>query len=172
MTARGRRGLILGSLATANLVAYAARNGLFSAYDDLRVKFGLRDAKLGLLATAFILPHALATLPFGWAGDRFDRRRVIAVGLLLASIGGFAGAFVGTTSELVATRVMVGLGTAAVVPIANSILGQLYEGPRKSSRMAIFNLGLLFGAGVGLVVGAAVGFPNVVVVLAIPGVVM
>ncbi len=169
MRPAARNATILGCLAAANLFSYAARNGLFTVYPDLRDRFGFHDAKLGLLATAFILPHALATLPFGWAGDRYDRRRVIALGLLLASIAGAAGALATDTTTLVISRVLVGFGTAAVVPVANSILGQLYEGPRKASRMAIFNLGLLLGGVTGFGVGLAVGFPAVVVVLAVPG---
>lgn len=166
-----RRGAatILGVLAATNLVAYAARNGLFTVYPELRARFGLHDAKLGLLTTAFLVPHALATLPFGWAGDRFDRRRVIAVGMLLASVAGAAGAIATTTTELVVSRALVGVGAAAVVPLANSIIGQLYDGPRKASRMAIFNLGVLLGGVVGFGAGLALGFPGVVVALAIPG---
>ncbi len=165
-----RSGVILAVLALTNLVAYAARNSLFATYEDLRVRFSLHDAKLGLLATAFLLPHAIATLVFGWAGDRFDRRRVIAIGMIFASLSGAAGVFATNTMTLVLSRAAVGLGTAAVVPIANSIIGQLYNGPRKASRMAIFNLGLLFGGAAGFFAGKAAGFPSVVVWIAIPGV--
>lgn len=164
-----RAGLVLGVLATANFVAYAARTGLVTVYPDLRDKFGFRDAKLGLLMTAFIVPHAFATLLFGWAGDRFERRRVIAVGLLIASVAGACGALASSATTLIMSRVVLGLGTAAVVPVANSILGQIYEGSRKASRMAMFNLGLLVGGVAGFAVGLEVGFPAVVVVLAIPG---
>jgi MFS family permease len=167
-----RANTILGVLALTNLVGYAARNGLFTVYPDLRDRFGLRDAKLGLLMTAFLVPHAFATLPFGWAGDRYDRRRVIAAGVLLASVAGAAGALARNVTELAISRAVVGLGAAAIVPIANSILSQLFEGPRKASRMAIFNLGLLLGGVVGFGVGLVAGFPAVVVVLAIPGVVL
>jgi predicted MFS family arabinose efflux permease len=160
---------ILVALGLTNLVAYAMRNALFTVYPDLRARFGLHDAKLGLLTTAFLIPHALATLPFGWAGDRFDRRRVIAFGMLVASIAGAAGAIATDMAMLVASRALVGVGTAAVVPLANSIIGQLYEGPRKASRMAIFNLGVLLGGVVGFGAGLALGFPGVVVALAIPG---
>ncbi|MEO8553854.1 MAG: MFS transporter [Kofleriaceae bacterium] len=164
--------VILAWLALANLVAYAARNSLFATYEDLRVRFALHDAKLGLLATAFLVPHAAATLVFGWAGDRFDRRRVIAVGMVFASIAGALGAFAHDTTTLVISRAALGLGTASVVPVANSILGQLYDGPKKASRMAIFNLGLLFGGAAGFFAGKQFGFPDVVVVLAIPGIVV
>jgi len=169
---RARGPSILVTLALTNLFAYAARNSLFAVYPDLRDRFGLHDSKLGLLTTVFLIPHAIATLPFGWAGDRYDRRRVIALGMLLASLAGAAGAFARTTTELGISRAIVGFGTAAVVPVANSILGQIYEGPRKASRMAIFNLGLLLGGVAGFGVGLAAGFPAVVVVLAVPGVVL
>jgi predicted MFS family arabinose efflux permease len=172
MTTRPRAGAILASLAIANVVAYAARNGLLAVYDDLRHRFGLRDDQLGLLASVFLVPHAVATLPFGWAGDRWDRRRVIAFGMIVASIAGAAGALANNVWTLVISRALIGFGTAAVVPAANSIIGQLYEGPHKASRMAIFNLGLLVGGVAGLGAGALVGFPAVVVVLAVPGVVI
>jgi len=169
LEAKRRAPTILGALALTNLVAYAMRNELFSVYPDLRARFGLHDAKLGLLTTIFLVPHALATLPFGWAGDRFDRRRVIAGGMLLASAASALGGLAGSVVTFSISRGFVGLGTAAVVPVANSILGQLYEGPAKASRMAIFNLGLLFGGAAGFLAGGALGFPAVVVVLAVPG---
>ena len=172
MKKASRSAAILSWLAIANLVAYAARNSLFATYEDLRERFQLHDAKLGLLATAFLLPHALATLVFGWAGDRFDRRRVIASGMVFASIAGALGALAYDTTTLVISRAALGLGTASVVPVANSILGQLYDGPKKASRMAIFNLGLLFGGAAGFFAGKQFGFPNVVIVVAIPGVVV
>lgn len=170
--ARRRAPTILIALALTNLVAYAMRNELFSVYPDLRARFDLRDAKLGLLTTIFLLPHALATLPFGWAGDRFDRRRVIAGGMILASIASALGGLASSVVTFSISRGFVGLGTAAVVPVANSILGQLYEGPAKASRMAIFNLGLLFGGAAGFLAGEMLGFPGVVYALAVPGILL
>jgi predicted MFS family arabinose efflux permease len=159
---------ILTVLALTNLIAYAVRNALFGVYPDLRAKFHVSDAALGLLTTAFLVPHAVATLPFGWAGDRYDRRRVIAFGLVIAAVASVASAIADDMTELAITRAVVGFGTAAVVPVANSILGQLYEGPRKASRIALFNLGLLFGGLLGFGAGIFVGFPGVVLVLAVP----
>lgn len=159
---------ILVFLSVTNLMAYATRNGLFGVYPDLRAKFDVNDQSLGLLTTAFLLPHAIATLPFGWAGDRYDRRRVIALGMVLAALAGALGAIATDMTTLAISRAFVGLGTAAVVPVANSILGQLYDGPRKASRLSIFNLGILFGGLLGFGVGLAAGFPIVLVVLAVP----
>jgi MFS family permease len=169
----GSRGThILVVLAIANLVAYAARNALFAVYETMTVRYGIDDAELGFLQTVFMLPHAAATLPFGWAGDRFDRRYVIVAGLGLASVAGALGAIGSSYTGLAVSRAVVGLGTAAVVPVANSILGQIFDGPYKASRMSIFNLGLFLGGIVGFGGGIVFDFPLVVVALAIPGLVL
>ena len=172
MTIRARNTRILVVLALTNLVSYAARNALFTVYPALRARFDIDDAQIGLLQTVFMLPHAAATLPFGWAGDRYDRRRVIIAGVVLASLAGAAGAFGHSYGGLAVSRACVGLGTAAVVPVANSILAQIFEGPHKASRLSIFNLGLFLGGVAGFAAGSAFGFPSVVIVLAAPGLVL
>lgn len=163
---------ILVVLALTNLVGYAARNALFAVYPDLEQRFHIDDSELGLLQTVFMVPHAAATLGFGWLGDRFDRRRVIAAGLVIASVAGVLGTVGESYLGFATSRALVGFGTAAIVPVANSILGQVFDGPGKASRFAIFNLGLFVGGVVGFGVGAAVGFPVVLVALAIPGIVL
>jgi MFS transporter, Spinster family, sphingosine-1-phosphate transporter len=169
---RSRGTYILVVLALTNLVSYAARNALFAVVPDLKARFAIDDAQVGLLQTLFMIPHALATLPFGWAGDRYDRRRVIAAGMVLASLAGAAGALGASYGALSVSRALVGLGTAAVVPVANSILSQLFDGPHKASRLSIFNLGLFLGGVVGFAAGIALGFPVVVIALAAPGLVL
>lgn len=169
MTARVRPIQVLVVLALTNLVAYAARNALFAVYPTLTKRYGIGDAELGLLQTVFMLPHAAATLGFGWAGDRYDRRRVIAFGMALASVAGALGVIGESYVGLAVSRALVGFGTAAVVPVANSLLGQVFEGPKKASRMAVFNLGLFVGGVVGFGLGTALGFPLVVIALAVPG---
>jgi len=173
MTSRAPRATqILVVLALINLVSYAARNALFAVYPDLTARYGIDYAEIGFLQTVYMIPHAIATLPFGWAGDRYDRRKVITIGIVIASLAGAAGAFTTSYEGLALSRAVVGFGTAAVVPVANSILGQLFDGANKASRMAFFNLGLFFGGVVGVGTGMVLGFPVVVVALAGPGVLL
>jgi predicted MFS family arabinose efflux permease len=172
VTAKRDQTSILVVLAFTNLLSYAARNALFTVYPKLQSEFGLDTADIGLLTTAFMVPHALATLPFGWAGDRYDRRDVLTAGIVIASIAGVVTAFAQTFFQLAAARAVVGLATASVVPIGNSIIAQVFEGPIKASRIAVFNLGLFVGAVAGFALGLAVGFPLVTLVIAIPGLVL
>lgn len=172
MKSATRASHVLALFALANLLSYASRNVPFAVYDDLRAQYFVDDGQLGWLGTAFILPHALATLPVGWFGDRVDRRRLVALGLVIASIGSVLGALAPTFELVLASRFLVGFGLAAVVPVANAVLGELYGGAKKAFALAVFNLGLFLGGVVGFGVGAAVGFPLGWIVIAVPGVVV
>ncbi|HVV82271.1 MAG TPA: MFS transporter [Kofleriaceae bacterium] len=177
---------VLTLFAMANLLSYASRTAPFAVYDDLRARFGLftiahlhplwttrlDEADLGLLGTIFMLPHALATLPLGWFGDRLDRRKVIAAGAVLWSAAGVVGALAPTYAGVLVSRALVGLGTAAVVPPANAVLGELYAGKHKAFALAVFNLGLFLGGMVGFGLGAALGDRWGWIAIALPGFVL
>jgi MFS family permease len=159
----------LGVLAAANLVNYGLRNSFQPLYDDLRTgPMHLDDGDLGFVGFIYMFAHAAATLPMGWAGDRVDRRRLIAVGLGLAAVGAVAAGLARDLWTLAAARVLSGLGTAAVVPVANSILGEAFDGPKKAIALAVFNLGLILGGVAGFGVGGALGFPGTFYAFAIP----
>ncbi|HUQ07866.1 MAG TPA: MFS transporter [Kofleriaceae bacterium] len=163
---------VLSLFALANLLSYASRNVPFAVYDDLRAAYFVDDGQLGWLGTAFILPHALATLPVGWFGDRVDRRRLVALGLVIASVGSVLGAVAPTFELVLASRFLVGFGLAAIVPVANAIIGDSFGGAKKAFALAIFNLGLFLGGVAGFGVGAALGFPLGWIVIAAPAVVV
>lgn len=160
-------------LAFANLINYADRNALVSTTIELRGPgFRLTDLELGLVGGLYMAVHAFATLPLGWFGDRYDRRAVIAGGVLLASLASIAGAYTSGVVGLTASRLLVGLGTAAVVPVANSLIGELFDGPKKASSLTVFNLGLFLGGATGIVLGGAVGVSPTLLALGLAGVVI
>lgn len=166
---RRRAATVLAVLTAANFLGYAARNALFQTYGDLRSQLHLDNESIGLLATVFMAAQAAATIPAGWAGDRFDRRHVIAAGVLLASVAGLLGPLAGSYPALLVSRAFVGLGFAAIVPVSNSILGELFEGDVKASRIAIFNLGLFVGGAAGFAGGSSAGYPWILYGCALPG---
>ncbi|MCA9676504.1 MAG: MFS transporter [Kofleriaceae bacterium] len=168
-TRRGYGWYVVALLAASNFLNYAQRNVLYSAYDDLRATFALSDVQLGLLGTIYMGAHALGTLPAGWLGDRVDRRRLIAVALLLWSAAALAAAGATNFATLAVARGVTGLATACVVPVANAIIAETFPSERKASVLAVFNLGLFFGGVTGAALGAFPGFPDALIGLAIPG---
>jgi predicted MFS family arabinose efflux permease len=159
---------VLGLLATLNFFNYGNRNVILPVYDDLRAAFGFSNAELGLLTTVFMGLHAMVALPAGWAADRYDRRAVIAIGAAVWSAGGFAVAMAAGTGSMLAGRAVAGLGTGALVPVANALLCDVFPAKDKARTVSVFNIGLFLGGAAGFGIGAVLGYPLGVLVVAAP----
>jgi len=163
---------VLGLLAALNLCNYATRNVVVTMYPDLRASFGFDNAQLGWMTSSFMFAHAIMNLPFGWLADRFDRRRVLAVGAAIWSVANLGSSVSGGFDMLVLSRVLAGVGSAACVPIANALLCDVFPEERKARTVAMLNVGLFIGGAVGIVLGERVGFPWAFTVIAIPGLIL
>ncbi len=160
---------MLGLLALANFLHYANRNVVVTMYDDLRASFAFSNAELGLLTTAFMVTHAPATVFFGWLSDRVERRRVLSFGLLVWSLAALGCALADGVVSMLAARAIVGLGTAACVPVSNALICEYVRPENKARAVSVFNFGLFLGGAAGTVVGAKLGLPLAFVVLGAPG---
>jgi MFS family permease len=166
---RGAAALYTASLLTTiNFVNYLDRMVVVTMYDDLRRVFQLTNSQLGALSTAFYIVHALATVPFGWASDRFDRRRVMALAVLVWSAATLGSAYALGFVSLLFLRGAVGVGEAAYGPASNALLCEM-DPKRKARLNAIYNGGMFAGACAGLYLGGALGFPRAFTVVALPG---
>src|ERR1700712_5581952 len=93
-------------------------------------------------------------LLFGAIADRFGRRRVMLVGLVLLAIASLATAFVTTSTELIAVRALMGLAAAMTTPGSIALAFRLFEGDalRVRAMTLITTVGL-----VGLAIGPTAG---------------
>ena len=168
---RARGWASVGVLASVNLLHYANRNVVAHSrvFDDLRDSFGASPAEIGLLGTAFMIPHALMTLPVAWLGDHVDRRRVVALGLTLWSLAGVLSALAPSMGSLLLARAAVGAATAACVPMANALICDVVAPEKQARTMGIYNLGLFAGGVVGVSAAGAFGFPVAFIAVGAPG---
>src|SRR5689334_7814256 len=93
-------------------------------------------------------------LAFGAIADRFGRRRVMLVGLVLLGVASLATAFVGTAAQLIAVRVAMGVAAAMTTPGSTALAFRLFDedGLRVRAITLISTVGL-----VGLAIGPTVG---------------
>ena len=93
-------------------------------------------------------------LAFGAVADRFGRRRMMLIGLVLLAVASLATAIVTTESELIAVRVVMGVAAAMTTPGSIALAFRLFEGDtlRVRAMSLITTVGL-----VGLVIGPTVG---------------
>ena len=159
---------VLGVLTAANFLHYGNRNVLFTMYEGLRDEFDFSNSELGLLGTAFMLSHAVVTPVFGWIGDHYDRRRIIALGIVVWSAAGVASAAAVGFTTLLLSRALIGAGTAACVPLCNALLCEVFPQDEKARIVAIFNLGLFLGGAAGFGIGL-LGYPSGLLLMALPG---
>ena len=93
-------------------------------------------------------------LAFGAIADRFGRRRIMLIGLVLLGVASMATAFVFTAEQLIAVRVAMGLAAAMTTPGSMALAFRLFEedGMRVRAMTLISTVGL-----VGLAIGPPVG---------------
>jgi predicted MFS family arabinose efflux permease len=119
----------------------------------LAATFSVSEEHIGLIVPAYMIPYGIATLFYGVLADRIGRRRV-----LLASLAAFIAltaltATAQTATQLVLWRLATGLGASGVVPLALSLVGQLFPYQQRGRP-----LGWLFGAMAGgMAFGSTVG---------------
>ncbi|MEM8665301.1 MAG: MFS transporter [Pseudomonadota bacterium] len=94
------------------LLAYMLRVVNAVAGEPIRADLGLSVADLGLLTSVYLAAFALCQIPFGVMMDRYGPRRVEAATLVLAAAGCAAFALASTYTELVAGRILMGVGAS------------------------------------------------------------
>ncbi|MWV39350.1 MFS transporter [Natrialba sp. INN-245] len=122
---------------------------------SLRPAFGVSDAQIGLVITAYTLPGIFLTPFVGLVADRIGRRRVIVPLLFTFGIGGAGIAFATSFTELLALRFVQGVGASALVTLAVTLIGDFYDGPRQNAVMGINSSMLGTGAAAYPLIGGA-----------------
>jgi MFS family permease len=144
MTATERRAS--GSLATI----FAARMlGLFLvlpvfALEAARFPGGDDPSLVGLAMGIYGLTQGILQIPFGLASDRFGRKRVIIIGLLVFAAGSFVAAAAGSLAWLIVGRSLQGAG--AVSAAVTALLADQTRDEVRTKAMAMVgaSIGLMF----------------------------
>lgn len=113
----------------------------------------LNGSDLGLLVAVFALFQMIAS-PFGGRfADKFGKKIIIIIGLLLFSISEFIFAVGNTFSILLLSRVLGGISAAFVMPGVNGMIGDLSTAENRARNFsymsAVINTGFIIGPGVG-----------------------
>jgi MFS family permease len=148
----GTRSYVLGVL--VHVFNFLDRQILSILAERIKHDLGVSDAELGFpYGTAFAGFYALFGIPLGRLADVLDRRRLIALGLVvwsgITALSGLAHSF----THLAIARVGVGVGEASATPAAFSLLSDYYPPSRRATVPAIYSSGIYIGAGLGLGIG-------------------
>jgi predicted MFS family arabinose efflux permease len=155
--ATSSRGLMMTMLVIAYTLNFIDRQIIGILAEPIKGDLGLTDSELGWMGgAAFALFYTLLAIPIAMLADRRNRSWIITVGLALWSL---ATALCGAAQnfwQLFVARMTVGVGEAAGVAPAYSLISDLYPPQRRSRALAIFSLGIPLGSAFGVLFGGLI----------------
>lgn len=164
---RGAKWVTVAILVYVNLINYMDRLTIAGILDKIQKEFNANDAMMGLLQTAFIVSYMFFAPLFGYLGDRYSRKAIMATGVFLWAIFTLIGSFMSGREEhkhkkwgnpdfwaFMACRAMVGIGEASYSTIAPTIISDMFVKDMRSKMLALFYFAIPVGSGMGYIVGA------------------
>lgn len=120
----------------------------------IKADLGVSDFQIGLLTgTAFAIAYSVFGLPLGWAVDRFTRRWIILGGVVLWATATVASGMADSFAHLLIARICVGIGEAALLPAAYSLLADEFPRERLTLATSTFQMGGKAGSAAAFALG-------------------
>lgn len=126
-TRNPRRWWILIVLCLSSLVLVVDSMALTVAVPSMTRDIGASAQDIQWILDSYILVFAGLLLTSGSLGDRFGRRKIMIIGLLVFGAASLAAAFCTDPAEVIALRVAMGLGGALIMPSTLSLLITVFE---------------------------------------------
>ncbi len=139
------RGLIVGSVMLATLMQAIDTTIANVALPEMQGSLSATQDQAAWVLTSYIVAAAIMTPVTGWLAGALGRRR-----LLIIAVAGFTAASIlcGIATgigEMVLFRVMQGIFGAALVPISQSILLDIFPREKHGQAMALWGMGIMVG---------------------------
>src|SRR5579872_2027520 len=146
----------LAILTGLNLFNYIDRAVLNAVRTPMAADFHVSYGDSGMAFTAFMIGYFLTSPIFGWLGDRWSRKWLIAAGIFVWSLGTILTGFAATFAMMLAFRVLVGLGEASYATISPSLISDSYAPAKRNNALTIFYVACPVGAALGTIIGGII----------------
>ena len=103
--------------------------------------------------TSYITAAAIMTAPVGWLSNRFGQKAVFMVSLVGFTATSMLCGIAGSLGEIVLFRLLQGVFGAALVPLSQSTMLEIYPPEQRGSAMAIWGMGVMIGPILGPTLG-------------------
>lgn len=140
-----QRTFSLAVLFAINLLNFYDRAVPGAVTEPVRKEFGLTDAQVGLMGSAFIWVYAIIGIPLGAVADIWSRRKLLSWGVAIWSAMTAASGLATSFVTLLIPRMGVGVGEAVCAPVGASWIGDLFPPSRRAKALALFMLGFPLG---------------------------
>lgn len=176
------------TLLAVSFAVAAAYTGI-GMVDPVRVLYARQQGAsleiIGAMASAYLVANFVAQYPTGWLADRWERRRIMMLGLVANALLAVVYIFVVDPLHFVVLRCAEGLAAASVLPSARALIADAVPDQQRGRAYGFFsawlNVGFLLGPAIGGLL-ASVGYASafwgaalcrlaalVIVIMLVPG---
>lgn len=151
---RGRRWAVLTLLCVVQFIDVLGVTIVTVALPTIGRELGLAEQELQWVASVYALSFGSFLLLAGRAADLYGRRRLFAVGLALFTVASLVCGLASSPAMLLGARTLQGLGAAAAVPAALSLLTTTFpEGPERARALGLWTAAAAGGGVSGFFLG-------------------
>jgi DHA2 family multidrug resistance protein-like MFS transporter len=133
-----RTGLVLGSLIAVAAVANLGLAVANVALPAIGREFDASQTALNLVAVGYSLGLAASVLYFGAVGDRYGRKLLLILGMVVTVPADCLAAWAPNIEVLFGARVVGGLGAGMAYPTTLALITALWSGPARTKAIALW----------------------------------
>ncbi len=164
MTAAGAASEVLPSGARRMLVTVCAMSAtIMQALDTtianvalpyMQGTLGASMDQINWVLTSYIVAAAIMTAPIGWLANRFGTKKLFIICVASFTTASLLCGLAQNIEQMVAFRLLQGMGGAALVPLSQSVMLNSYPPEERGQAMAIWGMGVMLGPIMGPTLGA------------------
>ncbi len=141
-------------LTLAQVFAFIDRQIPSMLVEPIKQDFNLTDSQIALLGgAAFSIFYAVMALPIGYAVDRYQRTKVLGIGIFLWSLMTALAGLTNSFGKLFGARIGVAVGEAVMAPTSVSLISDSFPENKQGKPMGIITSGVYIGIGITLLGG-------------------
>src|SRR6201982_878816 len=147
------RGMITACIICATLLQSLDQTIANVALPYMQGSFSASYDEITWVLTTYITAAAIITAPVGWLAARFGRKRLFVVCIIGFTITSMLCGAAQSLQQIVVFRLLPGLCRAALVPLSQAILFDIYPVERRGFAMAVWGMGVMIGPIMGPTLG-------------------
>ena len=129
----------------AYFLNYCDRQAVFAMFPSLKAGLSMSDQQLGLVGTVFLWVYAIGCPISGYLGDRFSKRLLVVLSLVVWSLITIGTGLVASGAALLAMRAAMGVSESLYMSSAVALTAGAYPAARRSRAVSVLMTGQIAG---------------------------